>query len=510
MTNAEFVREMLRLVEVRVAAVAAADPLRAGDDLAACMGAEAALEAAASRFLPQVPAAWARYRLGLGAGDSRVLWTLVAHELSPTTRARLRALGTESSSDISIDTLRRVAFGSTADAEAWRALGPTGALRRLALIEPVDATDSPEYRLTMKVSRRVLAMMHDDRQIDSDLAGLCDLRRERTAIDAVEVAPDIRAGVLSALAVGVPGLTLLVGRRGTGKRTLVLAAARSLGVPVLVIDARKLADTPTVVRRQVQLLLRDAALRGEVPLLLDVDALAARDERADRLSVLEGFDVPVVATSREPLQRRWNTPPAEICVDTPSQTQRQRLWRRALAEASEGDAELLASTYALSPALIISAGAVATKTAAGQEMRPAHVLRGIRAVLDDKLRGLAVRIESDQSWDDLVLPPEQQLRVDELVARVLRRDEVFNSWGFAAKVGGVTGIAALFSGPPGTGKTMCAGLVAQALHADLFQVDLSKIVSKWLGETEKNLGALFDAAEEGNGVLLFDEADALF
>jgi SpoVK/Ycf46/Vps4 family AAA+-type ATPase len=98
----------------------------------------------------------------------------------------------------------------------------------------------------------------------------------------------------------------------------------------------------------------------------------------------------------------------------------------------------------------------------------------------------------------------------ELLARIRERRVVFEEWGFAGKIGRGVGVSALFSGPPGTGKTMAAGLIARDLGTELYQVDVSKITSKWIGETEKNLAALFDAAEAGQAILLFDEADALF
>ena len=109
-----------------------------------------------------------------------------------------------------------------------------------------------------------------------------------------------------------------------------------------------------------------------------------------------------------------------------------------------------------------------------------------------------------------MLPEDQITAVIELLARIRERPRVYEDWGFATKLGKGLGVSALFSGPPGTGKTMVAGLIARDLGVELYQVDLSKIVSKWIGETEKNLAALFDAAEAGHAILLFDEADALF
>jgi SpoVK/Ycf46/Vps4 family AAA+-type ATPase len=129
-----------------------------------------------------------------------------------------------------------------------------------------------------------------------------------------------------------------------------------------------------------------------------------------------------------------------------------------------------------------------------------------RQHLDD----LAQRIESAATWDDLVLPPPQLQTLREIATHVRRRAKVYESWGFAAKCARGLGISALFAGASGTGKTMAAEVLANELRLDLYRIDLSQVVSKYIGETEKNLRRVFDAAEEGGAVLLFDEADALF
>jgi SpoVK/Ycf46/Vps4 family AAA+-type ATPase len=120
------------------------------------------------------------------------------------------------------------------------------------------------------------------------------------------------------------------------------------------------------------------------------------------------------------------------------------------------------------------------------------------------------RVDWQQTWEDLVLPDDIIEEIREMIARVEHRRRVLDEWGFARKVGKGVGISALFSGPPGTGKTMVAGLIARELQLDLYQIDASRMVSKWIGETEKNLARLFDAASAGHAVLLFDEADSLF
>ncbi|MFP2930339.1 ATP-binding protein, partial [Pyxidicoccus sp. 3LG] len=128
-----------------------------------------------------------------------------------------------------------------------------------------------------------------------------------------------------------------------------------------------------------------------------------------------------------------------------------------------------------------------------------------------RLDDLAQRIsESSASWEELVLPPQQLQLLRELATQVRHRARVHDTWGFAERGHRGLGISALFSGPSGTGKTMAAEVLAAELALDLYRIDLSQVVSKYIGETEKNLRRIFDAADEGGVILLFDEADALF
>ncbi|MGN6342276.1 MAG: ATP-binding protein [Flavisolibacter sp.] len=127
-----------------------------------------------------------------------------------------------------------------------------------------------------------------------------------------------------------------------------------------------------------------------------------------------------------------------------------------------------------------------------------------------QLGGLAQRIESPTGWDDLVLPALQKEILKEIAIHVRQRHKVYGTWGFEKKEARGLGITVLFVGESGTGKTMAAEVLANELHLDLYRIDLSNVINKYIGETEKNLKKIFDAAENGGAILLFDEADALF
>jgi SpoVK/Ycf46/Vps4 family AAA+-type ATPase len=134
----------------------------------------------------------------------------------------------------------------------------------------------------------------------------------------------------------------------------------------------------------------------------------------------------------------------------------------------------------------------------------------IRQTRDARLGQFARRVDRLASWSSVVFPPDILDSLRELVARVRHGRQVYETWGMNRTIATARGLTALFQGPPGTGKTLVAGVIARELGLDLYQVDLSKVMSKWIGETERNLSTIFDAAEDGQVVLLFDEADSLF
>jgi SpoVK/Ycf46/Vps4 family AAA+-type ATPase len=205
-----------------------------------------------------------------------------------------------------------------------------------------------------------------------------------------------------------------------------------------------------------------------------------------------------------------------VDVPVPSERARLKLWELALGDARPESLDLqrAAARYPVTGGIILrateSARARAEARTDGSPLNDLDLHTGIRSTLDVKLSTLGVRISWRQRWEDLVLPEDSTEEIREFIARVRHRRRVYDDWGFQRKVAKGLGLSALFSGPPGTGKTMVAGLIADELSLDLYQIDLSRIVSKYVGETEKNLANLFDAAEAGHAILLFDEADSLF
>jgi SpoVK/Ycf46/Vps4 family AAA+-type ATPase len=200
----------------------------------------------------------------------------------------------------------------------------------------------------------------------------------------------------------------------------------------------------------------------------------------------------------------------------PTETEQLRLWHRALPpmipRAADLHPELLVRRYHLTPGDITEAASAAV-VAAMRHASPvtlAHVTDAVRGRLRHRLKDIADVVATTVDWDDIVLREDIVDRIIELLSVVQYEKVVMDEWGFSRRFSYGRGLSALFSGPPGTGKTMIAGLIAKELGLELFRVDLSRVVSKWVGETEKNLGTAFDEAKNARAILLFDEADALF
>jgi DNA replication protein DnaC len=284
-----------------------------------------------------------------------------------------------------------------------------------------------------------------------------------------------------------PARVALRGKAGSGRRTVAAMLAARAGREVDTVAA----TSPELAQR-----LRDIALRGHVP-VVDLDGVPADDDA--RLgavrAALDGHTGPLFVRAGREGDLPF-TPSESVEFSMLSETERAACWRLHLDDAARADA--LAERYAIGPGAIARAAATPDPIAT------------LRASRGQRVARLAERVSRLASWDDLVVTDDVGDALRELVARVRFRRTVLETWGMGEVATTARGVTALFQGGPGTGKTMAAGVIARALGYELWRVDLSKVVSKWIGETERNLSQLFDAAEEGEIVLLFDEADSLF
>ncbi|MCE9579703.1 MAG: ATP-binding protein, partial [Deltaproteobacteria bacterium] len=307
------------------------------------------------------------------------------------------------------------------------------------------------------------------------------------------------------------------GRVGTGRRSLIAALAATVGRSIVVIDA---ATFPPAERASaLQHALRKAALRGFVPLVDGLDESGDEDRRSQRglSDVFRAHPGPLA------LRLHWDTPvplaPGYVQIDlgTPSEGDRTATLVAALARhhlVAHGHGEL-ASRYRVGPGVLERVVTDLARTRAAAAIDPQHDATdelgvALRQHITSRLGATATRVTRLAGWPDIVLPDDVIDSLREFVARVRHRRTVYETWGYDRKLTSARGVTALFTGSPGTGKTLVASAIAKDLGLDLYRVDLARVVSKWIGETERNLASVFDAAEDGQAVVLFDEADSLF
>ncbi|WP_087929949.1 ATP-binding protein [Streptomyces albireticuli] len=404
-------------------------------------------------------------------------------------------------------------------------LAPSAPLVAGGLLE-VEDTERPLPSRTLRVPDRVTAHLLGDDALDARLRGLVTLGR---AVDGTAEGATRRV----AAAVGTGGgLVHLLDQGGDAARLAVDALAAAGRTP-LVLDIAGLAAGPAPADLP-RALAAEARLRGGGIVLGPLEAL--EPERPERARLLRGLcaaatGIPLIAYGTKGWDPLWTAEsPVNVTVPPPTPAQRTRRWRHALAAASltgppagpgayvppgDGTADALAEAvagYRLDAGQMRRAATVATRVAAVERrpVRTEDLRAAVRAQNGAGLARLARRIEPAVGWDDLVLPAPTRRQLDELALRARHREQVLGRWRMRPGGGRGRGVTALFAGESGTGKTMSAEVVAAELGMELYVVDLSTVVDKYIGETEKNLERIFGEASEVNGVLLFDEADAIF
>jgi hypothetical protein len=444
-------------------------------------------------------------RLGLSEPELDLLWLLACIELDPHVSSAAQLLMAPGMMELSAQLIERL-------------VGRGEALRS-DIVERLDSFALVQFdprlplnRRPVRVQQRILDLARGQLRLDrrlKSIASLEDALEVRRAKASTEVLiPDELRGALSNPDPS-PALFIAVGNAGSGRATLLRHAVSSTGRSILSIDSAALSADEDVFAQQLSSIRRECRLHDAWPLFIDIDALSERSQLMER-EFFSLMHAPVFGTAREACAWRTSLTTMVLPVAMPDVSRRQSLWRRALPTAGDEIVRASAHRYTISPDLISKGAVTARALAADGRIDVCHVHRALRSHLEQRLVGIARRTETKQTWDDLVLPVDQFDLVIEMIARVRHKQRVLDHWGFADKVGRGIGMSALFSGPPGTGKTMIAGLIAQELGLDLYQVDLSKVVSKYIGETEKQLANLFEAAESGHAILLFDEADSLF
>ena len=395
--------------------------------------------------------------------------------------------------------------GLASDDSGGRArLARQGRLQRTALLT-VTEPERPLLTRQLLVPDRVTAFLLGDDTPDAELTGRV---RAPSPLDGVTTRQ-----LAEALRLGAP-LTYLREYRGCDGAATAAGAAAEVGRPVVMVD---LQPGEEEVGPLVAAATREAALRGAVLTAGPLEALRGPDlgEWHARVRTLTDGPVPTVLVGTGAWDPSWSvTVPLVLDADRTTPAVRTAAAATILPHDALGDD---AVARALAP---FQLGSRATQRAAQTALIHARLedrapteddlRRGARAQNAVELERLARRVPPGARWEDLVLPPRIEAQVRSIVTRWRYRDRVLDGWGVNAGSRRAGGVSALFAGPSGTGKTLSGEVIAAELRLDLYLVDLSQVIDKYIGETSKNLDRIFDAADRVDGVLLFDEADALF
>ena len=305
-----------------------------------------------------------------------------------------------------------------------------------------------------------------------------------------------------------------------GMRAAARLIAIQMGRQLLTVNLASAINGDTTALQVIRMALRDARLTGAVICLTDWDITLSEDSPSPELfnELCTHPDIVVILGNRiwqtRQVERERQLVMLEFAL--PSYSQRERLWQHYLEPFQQANTEAidvvgLSGQFALNPSQIRDAitHAVDVSKQQHESLSSKVLFSAARSQTSPGLGNLARKLTPRYTWDDIVLPLDQVEMLQELIRQVRGRPLVLEQWGLGKKLTASNGITVLFAGPPGTGKTMSAEVVASELELDLYKIDLSTIVSKYIGETEKNLDRIFSEAESSNAILFFDEADAI-
>ncbi|MBP1468093.1 AAA family ATPase [Candidatus Chloroploca sp. M-50] len=427
----------------------------------------------------------------------------------------------------------------TTPSERWRAHGifaGQAPLFRYSLLlasdDPQSPSGSSDLARFLKLDPRIAGFLLSDGRIDSRLAGIARLEWPEPSAEPPLVDPMLLARMLRLVenhctrgAEARQPLALhLCGPYGSGKHALALTLCGRLPCPLLTIDVELLLARGGELEALLHLACREGPLCQAALYLDRVDILLGEEERArTALRLLAsaaaeyGWLIVLAGERPWPAQGLFEGMAFQsVTLPLADASLRTEAWRRELARSAPGAdaawAEELALRFRLTPGQICDAAedAAQQQVMDDRALTLAELSAACRRQASRRLAELAQPIAPRAGWDDLVLPADRIAQLRELCGQVRRHDQVFDGWGFGGKLSRGRGTSALFSGPPGTGKTMAAEVIAGELGLELYKIDLSQVVSKYIGETEKNLQRIFQEAERSNAILFFDEADALF
>lgn len=391
-------------------------------------------------------------------------------------------------------------------------------------------TDSPQNKPSLlahflKVDEQIVRLLLRQTVRDSRIAPFCEQINPTTESDDRPLYPEIEQRLQQILRQARNQQNpVQIYTRAVDDATLqgmLRRLAQEIGVPILKVDLAAILTAGVDCESILQVLFREAWLQDIILCLEGWDALKTEENALLRQQFLTAFAKNrglVLLVGHQAWTESAFPPLPLVTLAFPPLgiVQRQLVWQTCLEQAGiqaeTADVQRLGDRFQLSHTQIAAAVAmVGDRTNLESSQSTVEDLFAIARSLSSKdLARVAQKVESSYTWADIVLPEDALLQLQEICQRVTYRQRVFEHWGFEAKLSHGRGVTALFTGPSGTGKTMAASIIAHALGLDLYRIDLSSVVSKYIGETEKNLDRIFQSATTASAILLFDEADALF
>lgn len=403
-----------------------------------------------------------------------------------------------------------LALSAFSDAH-WSAVSPSSPLRYWGLIDMREGQVVTQN--TIRIDERILHYLTGVAAIDERLRVLTEPVSPGMELPSShQVKAEHILHFFQAKTTQYPmPVVCLTGNEKYAKSEIAVRSAREMGFNLYRMPASAVPTSQKEINEIARLWNRETALIAAA-LLLDCSSIDNHDR--NRLSNINAW-IEAVQGLQLITTTDWvcDTGKAklEIAVEKPTPAEQLRQWKNNLPQITGVSDDYLARIVAQ---FNLNTNAIDTICKAlddtSNNLAEKTLWKTCCLMTRPKLNELAQRIETKSTLLDIVLPPEQKQLLQDIILQVRHRNQVYQDWGFAAKSSRGLGISALFVGESGTGKTMATEVLANELELDLYRIDLSQVVNKYIGETEKNLKQIFDAAEDGGAILLFDEADALF
>ena len=456
--------------------------------------------------------------LGLSEFDRHVLALCVAMELNTKT-ASLCATA-QDNRDKPYPTFA-LAFALFDDPD-WGALSPHSPLRYWRLLEINQPGAQPLTGAALAADERIVNYLKGLNYLDDRLTPLIDpIRSDSTGNQqtnqSLPLSQQQKLDTItsrlqySGNTEGAPVIEL-VGHDSASKRLIATRITLTLGINLQTMSLKNLPGQIGDFETFTRLWQRECLL---MPLALYININGATDSEKALLKRFLERSRDVVFLDVEDSNIDITRQRLSVEINKPTPEEQQQLWAEALQDKANDQPQRLAEQFSFSQNEINRLARTALdqsseNEASSKQPENTDLWQACRIAARAGMEQLARRIDAKATWKQLVLPPEQKALLHQITDQVAYRNRVYEDWGFREQMNRGLGINALFAGESGTGKTMAAEVIANALELDLYRIDLSSVVSKYIGETEKNLRKLFDAAEDSGAILFFDEADALF